>query len=163
MVKRQINILTRKKSSSDILKVTLESPNQFIPNRQRVLISHLFRTAFDSIVEINIKLKSPSSTGTGKTTIYKFIFIVSENTKSLKDENNKIIYHLNGGLNNDKNITKYANYSVDTTITGYNLYDPTKENSTFLGWYLDENFTQQITVIDSSLSGEIVLYAKWSN
>ena len=157
------NILTRKKSSSDILKVTLESPNQFIPNRQRVLISHLFRTAFDSIVEINIKLKSPSSTGTGKTTIYKFIFIVSENTKALKDENNKIIYHLNGGLNNDKNITKYANYSVDTTITGYNLYDPTKENSTFLGWYLDENFTQQITVIDSSLSGEIVLYAKWSN
>ena len=103
-----------------------------------------------------------SAPGTGKTTIYKFIFIVSENKSAINDKN-KIIYKLNGGLNNDKNITKYANYSVDENMTNYNLYDPTKENSTFLGWYLDENFTERVTTIDSSLSGEIILYAKWSD
>ena len=48
-------------------------------------------------------------------------------------------------------------------MSSFELYDPTKENSTFLGWYLDADFTKKVTKIDSSFDGPIILYAKWSS
>lgn len=70
----------------------------------------------------------------------------------------RINYELNGGVNNP------SNPKVVTPESGIRtLYDPTKEEEIFGGWYLDEAFTQQVTEIDPSLySSDVTLYAKWT-
>lgn len=80
-----------------------------------------------------------------------------------------IIYVLNGGENDIKNITKYPNYKPttesfvsDPDMTTFNLFSPTKLGSNFMGWYLTEDFSGEvITKINSSLTGTVTLYAKW--
>lgn len=66
-----------------------------------------------------------------------------------------VIYHLNGGKNNLNNVT---------TLTGSaTLYNPTKENAEFQGWYYDaefKNYASKIKLQNNSQT-EIHLYAKW--
>lgn len=74
-------------------------------------------------------------------------------------ENLNINYNLNGGVNNENNITshQYNDY-------GFKLLVPTKEGYDFLGWFLDENFTRPIAEIYDELHinyASIDLYAKW--
>ena len=52
-----------------------------------------------------------------------------------------------------------ASYNVETeTIT---LKDPAKAGYTFEGWYMDGEFTDEITEIPQGSTGNITLYAKW--
>ena len=44
------------------------------------------------------------------------------------------------------------------TIT---LKDPVKPGYTFEGWYMDGEFTDEITEIPQGSTGDITLYAKW--
>ena len=69
-----------------------------------------------------------------------------------------INYNLNGGENHASNP---ANYTVETpTIT---LQAPTKAGYTFDGWYSDAEFTgEKVTTIAKGTTGNIELYAKWS-
>ena len=67
-----------------------------------------------------------------------------------------IHYVLNGGVNDENNPKSY--FIGDDVI----LFDPTKENTAFDGWYLDADFIEiaDETVI-AKTGGHITLYAKW--
>lgn len=66
----------------------------------------------------------------------------------------KITYHLNGGVNNKNNPSKY--FQNDVT-----LKNPTREGYLFKGWYKDSSFTSKITKISRTSACNYVLYAKW--
>ena len=66
-----------------------------------------------------------------------------------------ITYHLDGGTNALKNPDVYTE---DDVIT---LMDATKVGYNFVGWFLDENMTEQIAEI-SNTTGNIELYAKFA-
>ncbi len=66
-----------------------------------------------------------------------------------------ITYILNNGTNNDLNVDSY--YITDTV----ELLNPTKQYSSFAGWYLDESFEEPITQIVEGTYGDIIVYAKW--
>jgi len=82
-----------------------------------------------------------------------------------------IFYNLNGGENDEGNITKYPKYVslsggdtiYDPDMTSFELLNPTKVGSVFGGWFLDEDFTRQIERFDSSIYGNVTLYAKWES
>ena len=69
-----------------------------------------------------------------------------------------ISYTLNGGTNSNKNP---ANYTIETeTII---LADASKTGRTFEGWYSEAAFTNQVTEIATGSTGDISLYAKYSD
>ncbi len=104
---------------------------------------------------------------------FNFNMFVSDRYHADNSDLNTIFYELDGGDNNEKNITKYPRYvqnvagdSVyDPNMTSIELLNPTKPGFVFIGWYLNENFTPDslIAQIDSSLTGNITLYAKWES
>ncbi|MCM1172846.1 MAG: leucine-rich repeat protein, partial [Clostridium sp.] len=67
-----------------------------------------------------------------------------------------IAYELNGGTNNSLNP---VSYKTDTDVIV--LRDATRVGYSFLGWYTDSGFTNKISQIDASCTGNITLYAKW--
>ena len=68
-----------------------------------------------------------------------------------------IAYTLDGGTNDANNP---ADYTVETaTIT---LADASKEGYTFEGWYSEAAFTNQVTEIATGSTGDVVLFAKYS-
>ena len=68
-----------------------------------------------------------------------------------------ISYTLDGGTNDANNP---ADYTVETaTIT---LADASKEGYTFEGWYSEAAFTNQVTEIATGSTGDVVLFAKYS-
>lgn len=67
-----------------------------------------------------------------------------------------ISYELYGGDNHEGNPTSY---NVETDEI--RLQDPVRANSTFAGWYLDEELTQKVTVFPGGNVGNLTLYAKW--
>ena len=66
-----------------------------------------------------------------------------------------ITYVLNGGTNDSSNP---STYKTGDTVT---FKAPTKENSTFLGWYEKEDFSGNPIGSISNRTGNITLYAKW--
>ena len=67
----------------------------------------------------------------------------------------EVIYHnVNGTINSNP-----ENYNVDEQPLV--LVDLEKAGYNFLGWFTDENFTNEITEISVGTTGEINLYAKW--
>ena len=77
--------------------------------------------------------------------------LIDENS----DDANTVTYVLNGGINSDKNPT-----SFDVGDDG-TLYEPTRQGYTFEGWYSDADYTTSVTKIDTSIEGDVALYAKW--
>ena len=68
-----------------------------------------------------------------------------------------ITYTLDGGTNDANNP---ADYTVETaTIT---LADASKDGYTFEGWYSEAAFTNQVTEIATGSTGDVVLFAKYS-
>ena len=68
-----------------------------------------------------------------------------------------ITYELNGGDNNSLNPTSY------TSGDEIQLYDAYDDERVFVAWYLDEGLTQECDTIQSDMSGDITLYAGWSD
>ena len=66
-----------------------------------------------------------------------------------------ITYNLNGGTNSTKNISSFT--KIDVPIK---LYDPTKENADFLGWYATSDFSGE-KVTEITTASNITLYARW--
>ena len=66
-----------------------------------------------------------------------------------------ITYVLNGGTNDSSNP---STYKTGDTVT---FKAPTKENSTFLGWYEKEDFSGNPIGSISNRTENITLYAKW--
>ena len=72
-------------------------------------------------------------------------------------ETYNITYTLDGGTNAANNP---ADYTVETaTIT---LADASKDGYTFEGWYSEAAFTNQVTEIATGSTGDVVLFAKYS-
>lgn len=73
---------------------------------------------------------------------------------------NHITYHT-GMLGVKNPNAKKTSYFV--TDADYPLGQPTKNGYVFLGWYLDENFTEskKVTRIAQGSAGDLHLYAKW--
>ena len=70
---------------------------------------------------------------------------------------NNIYYELDGGEQNIKNPNEY-----DATSNDIEIYSPSKEGYTFLGWTTDLNLPPQINyIIQQGTTGEITLYAIW--
>ena len=70
----------------------------------------------------------------------------------------KITYELNGGTNNSANLDRYT---VETDPTLLVLLNPEKKNCTFLGWYLDAEYSERIESIDPTAYEGITVFAKW--
>ena len=66
-----------------------------------------------------------------------------------------ITYNLNGGTNSTKNISSFT--KIDVPIK---LYDPTKENADFLGWYATSDFSGE-KVTEITTVSNVTLYARW--
>lgn len=66
-----------------------------------------------------------------------------------------ITYNLNGGTNSAKNISSFT--KIDVPIK---LYDPTKENADFLGWYATSDFSGE-KVSEITTASNVTLYARW--
>lgn len=66
-----------------------------------------------------------------------------------------ITYNLNGGTNSAKNISSFT--KIDVPIK---LYDPTKENADFLGWYATSDFSGE-KVTEITTVSNVTLYARW--
>lgn len=66
-----------------------------------------------------------------------------------------ITYNLNGGTNSTKNISSFT--KIDVPIK---LYDPTKENADFLGWYATSDFSGE-KVTEITTASNVTLYARW--
>ncbi|MBQ7353780.1 MAG: InlB B-repeat-containing protein, partial [Clostridia bacterium] len=70
--------------------------------------------------------------------------------------NYDITYELNGGTNNTENPNSY---NVEQS---FELKAPTKEGYTFVGWYSDSSFNNNVTDIAQGTTGEKAFYAKWT-
>ncbi|WP_026516106.1 lectin like domain-containing protein [Butyrivibrio sp. MC2021] len=69
---------------------------------------------------------------------------------------NNIIYHLNGGIQNPYNYSKYL------SGVSYRLLEPTPpDGMVFEDWYLDEMFSVKVEQISENMTGDIHLYAKY--
>ena len=91
-----------------------------------------------------------------------------------------VTYVLDGGINNSANPSSYSVVTlggadgsvsladpskvvvVDYTANGDGSFEVTKNVYTFLGWYKDAEFGQQVTSLTLDL-GDATLYAKWSD
>ena len=68
-----------------------------------------------------------------------------------------ITYELNGGVNNAENPEKYVSGSGSNVI----FKDPSKTGYDFVGWFSDENLTNKVLGIESTMTGDVKVYADW--
>ena len=99
----------------------------------------------------------------GETKVYSeltYTFNVSETitlTAKWSATIYNIEYELNGGANNKDNA---STYTVETAT--FTLKTPTKTGYIFDGWYLEEDFKNQVTGIELGSFGGVKVYAKWT-
>ncbi len=66
-----------------------------------------------------------------------------------------ITYELNGGINSEYAVNTFT--KNDEVI----LLDPTRDNYTFEGWYLENTFINKVTKINIGTTDNVTIYAKW--
>lgn len=94
-----------------------------------------------------------------KTTLNFNEYIVNSNLNIYADfsyKEYKIIYHLDGGINNDNNPSKFT--MVDDDLY---LYPASKEGYNFYGWYSNQTYTTAISKISKGITKDIDVYARW--
>ena len=67
-----------------------------------------------------------------------------------------VSYELNGGENDDNNL---KTYNIEQA---YTLKNPTRTGYTFVGWFKEETFDNQVTEITLGSYGDKKFYAKWT-
>lgn len=114
----------------------------------------------NSLITFKIKINSLLYENCARE--YNINLFVSGGSNSLTSNLNTIVYDLDGGENDERNITKYPKYTIDANMTEVELYAPTKIGSIFMGWYSNPRFEgEPITNFSNELQGNITLYAKW--
>jgi uncharacterized repeat protein (TIGR02543 family) len=66
-----------------------------------------------------------------------------------------ITFDTMGGSTIEPIVERFGNYMDLNAIL------PTKDNYKFVGWYSDENLTQEVKMDSYLVQGDITLYAKW--
>ena len=69
-----------------------------------------------------------------------------------------VTYEKDGGTIADEN--NYTSYTYGTALT---LPVPTKDGYDFDGWYSDSEFTEKVTEIADTATGDKTVYAKWNS
>ncbi len=69
-----------------------------------------------------------------------------------------VSYNLNGGTKNNSELYP-SSYTFGEV---YTLDSPKKDGYTFMGWYLDENFSETLPSITAKTYGNMTLYARWA-
>ena len=69
-----------------------------------------------------------------------------------------INYHLDGGKNDYRNPTSYAYHETEEI----QLFNPTKTDYTFVGWYKEESFINLVTSIDPKSEANYELFARFT-
>ncbi|MBE7083555.1 MAG: hypothetical protein E7373_03000 [Clostridiales bacterium] len=90
----------------------------------------------------------------------RYTFYVNENialTAKWSINVYSIKYELNGGINNQDNV---STYTVETAT--FILKTPIKDNYVFNGWYLERDFKNQVFEIKAGSFSGIKVYAKWT-
>jgi uncharacterized repeat protein (TIGR02543 family) len=84
---------------------------------------------------------------------------VTEGTSDTENDENTytIQYELNGGTNNEENP---SSYTAGEGVASLKL--ATKFEHNFEGWYLDAALQNKVEGISEDISGDVILYAKWS-
>lgn len=159
--KRSVNLIFTQDTAPIKYQIIYELDGGYFPSSVNPKRSY-------TILDEDFTLKSPEKKG------YNFLYFVNEkdervdiiHPKSLLSDivltakyelaTYNIIYKLKDGINNPNNPSTYV-YLTEVT-----LFDPTKADCLFLGWYEDHNFTRQVTKIKSGTSGDVILYAKWA-
>lgn len=114
-----------------------------------------------SKLEFELSIESQWFAGYRKT--YTIILFIS--TSDVTSKNAVTVhYELAGGKNSDKNVTRIPNsyYDQNTGFTKIELFAPTKLGYTFIGWYSDEAYKNEVTAISGVEAKDIKLYAKWN-
>lgn len=96
---------------------------------------------------------------TGGLSTYAAGSVQVEDTTDTEDNSNvyTIQYELDGGINSEANPSSYTEGEGVSS-----LQMPTKFEHNFEGWYFDRTFQNKAENISSEMTGDIVLYAKWS-
>jgi len=68
----------------------------------------------------------------------------------------QVTYVLDGGTNAEANPTVFSPNSGEIALA-----DAVKDGADFGGWYLDEEYTTEVTSIDTTVPGDVTVYAKW--
>lgn len=122
-----------------------------------------FLNQIDYMVEFSIKITSPIYSFTRE--VFFKIYVSGENQNTANS--GKIVYRLDGGENSVHNPDRFADYVIDTNMTEVSLNAPSKNNCNFMGWYLEPDFKNEVTKIDSVITENankvLVLYAKWDS
>ena len=85
-------------------------------------------------------------------------FIVTKDMKLTaegKIQTFSVTYYLDGGKNVKTNPTSYK--TSDSIV----LADPEKNGYFFAGWFLDPDFTNEVTTIGNGMAQNVKVYAKW--
>ncbi len=82
-----------------------------------------------------------------------------------------LLVNLKGYLDGAAQMKGTINYMDGATLIGTADYQygvdnyidflPAKDNSVFLGWYSDDELTEQANVIEAGTTGDVTVYAKW--
>ena len=106
-----------------------------------------------------MKPQKPSIQGRERTiaTVVVLVAAAAAVVLYMGEDQYTITYELNGGDNNSLNPTSY------TSGDEIQLYDAYDDERVFVAWYLDEGLTQECDTIQSDMSGDITLYAGWSD
>ena len=113
------------------------------------------------VLNFKVRVNSPHTTLSAYKQDFNVNIVVSGNESTITSMANAVEYVLDGGKNSELNVQRYPDFSSESSMTSFKLYEPTKDSGSFIGWFTDKEFTHEITQIDSSCSGDLVLYAHW--
>lgn len=133
-----------------------------IQNSYDISIPQLYNYT-GKIIKFSVTIKSNIASLSACSQTYYINIIVSELSSTTTASAYAIEYVLDGGVNSVNNLERYAVFAKESSMTGFVLEDPTRVNSTFVGWYTTPTFedASRILKIDGSLASDIALYARW--
>ncbi len=132
-------------------------------NEYQIKIKY-FNSYAGKVIRFPLTVSSNINGITASRTYYINLIVSSMNTtEHLKNTSSAyaIEYMLDGGINSSENIDRVPVYADENTMTEFLLKTPTKDGKMFIGWFLDKDYTIEITKIDASITSDIVIYAKW--
>lgn len=149
------------------VRIGMDNPNMYGVGSQ-LEIAHFIIAKPQTLTTVEVYGDTPATLKTGVfpnsvSKIYVKPSLVSTYKTAWAEYKDKIVgfsqytitYNLNGGTNNAKNITTFL--KVDLPIL---IFDPTKENADFLGWYKTSDFSGE-KVTEITTAENITLYARW--
>ena len=149
------------------VRIGMDSPNIYGVGSQ-LEIAHFIISKPQTLTTVEVYGDTPATLKTGVfpdsvSKIYVKPSLVSTYKTAWAEYKDKIVgfsqytitYNLNGGTNNAKNITTFS--KVDLPIL---IFEPTKENADFLGWYATPDFSGE-KVTEITTASNVTLYARW--